>query len=34
MTLFFLVVTHFTLLYDGWRGYLISWFALVWVANV
>ena len=33
-TLFFLVVTHFTLLYDGWRGYLISWFALVWVANV
>ena len=34
VTLFFLVVTHFTLLYDGWRGYLISWFALVWVANV
>jgi hypothetical protein len=31
---FFLVVTRFTLLYDGWRGYLISWFALVWVANV
>ena len=21
------------MLYDGWRGYLISWFALVWVAN-
>ena len=19
---------------QGWRGYLISWFALVWVANV
>ena len=34
VTLFFLVVTHFTLLYEGWRGYLISWFALVWVANV
>jgi hypothetical protein len=31
---FFLVVTHFTLLYDGWRGYMVSWFALVWVANV
>jgi len=21
------------MLYDGWRGYLVSWFALVWVAN-
>jgi hypothetical protein len=31
---FFLVVTRFTLLYDGWRGYMIAWFALVWVANV
>jgi hypothetical protein len=31
---FFLVVTRFTLLYDGWRGYLVSWFALVWIANV
>lgn len=33
VTLFFLWVTRLTLLYDGWRGYLISWFALVWVAN-
>jgi hypothetical protein len=33
VTAFFLVVTRFTLLYAGWRGYLISWFALVWVAN-
>ncbi len=31
---FFLVITHFTMLYEGWRGYLISWFALVWMANV
>jgi hypothetical protein len=31
---FFLVVTRFTLLYAGWRGYMVSWFALVWVANV
>ena len=31
---FFLVVTRFTLLYDGWRGYMVSWFALVWIANV
>jgi hypothetical protein len=30
---FFLVVTSFQMLYDGWRGYLVSWFALVWVAN-
>jgi hypothetical protein len=31
---FFLVVTRFTMLYPGWRGYLIAWFSLVWVANV
>jgi hypothetical protein len=30
---FFLVITRFRLLYPDWRGYLISWFALVWVAN-
>ena len=34
VTAFFLVVTRFTMLYEGWRGYLISWFALVWIANV
>ncbi len=34
VTLFFLFVTRFQMLYTGWRGYLISWFALVWVANV
>ena len=28
-----LVLTHFTLLYPDWRGYLIAWFALVWLAN-
>jgi hypothetical protein len=28
-----LLVTGFTLLYDDWRGYLISWLSLVWVAN-
>lgn len=31
---FFLIITRFQMLYGGWRGYLISWFALVWVANV
>ena len=30
----FLAITRFTLLYPGWRGYLVAWFALVWVANV
>ncbi len=34
VTLFFLIVTRFQLLYSGWRGYLISWFALVWMANI
>ncbi len=34
VTAAFLVITRFTLLYDGWRGYVIAWFALVWVANV
>ncbi len=34
VTAFFLIVTRFQMLYTGWRGYLISWFALVWVANV
>jgi hypothetical protein len=29
----FLLMTRFTLLYDDWRGYLISWLSLVWVAN-
>ena len=31
---FFLIITRFQMLYTGWRGYLISWFALVWVANI
>lgn len=31
---FFLILTQFQLLVEGWRGYIIAWFALVWVANV
>ncbi len=31
---FFLFITRLQILYDGWRGYLIAWFALVWVANI
>src|SRR5580692_9884302 len=30
----FLVITRFTMLYEGWRGYMVSWFSLVWIANV
>ncbi len=25
---------RFQLLYTGWRGYLVAWFAVVWIANV
>jgi hypothetical protein len=34
VTALFLVLTRFKMLYPGWLGYLISWFSLVWVANV
>jgi hypothetical protein len=30
---FFIGITRFRLLFPDWRGYLISLFALVWVAN-
>ncbi len=29
----FLIITHYKLLYQDWRGYLVSLFALVYVAN-
>ncbi len=29
-----LLLFQFQLLYTGWRGYLVSWFAVVWVANL
>jgi hypothetical protein len=31
---FFLLLTRFQMLLQGWRGYLISEFALVWIANI
>ena len=34
VTVLFLIITRFKLLFEDWRGYLISGFALVWVANV
>jgi hypothetical protein len=33
VTAFFLIITRYKLLYADWRGYLISGFALVWIAN-
>jgi hypothetical protein len=33
VTLFFLAVTRYRLLLPGWRGYLISFFAVTWVAD-
>ncbi|MDE1163289.1 MAG: hypothetical protein PW792_15300 [Acidobacteriaceae bacterium] len=29
-----LLLFDFQLLFTGWRGYLLAWFALVWIANV
>jgi len=33
VTVFFLIITRYKLLYMDWRGYLIAGFALVWIAN-
>jgi hypothetical protein len=27
-------IFRFKMLFEGWRGYLVAWFALVWIANV
>ena len=34
VTAFFLIFTRFRMLYDDWRGYIIAWFALIWIANI
>ena len=34
VTALLLLITRFQMLYNGWRGYMVSEFALVWVANV
>jgi hypothetical protein len=33
VTIAFLIITKYKLLFDDWRGYLIGGFALVWIAN-
>ena len=34
VTIFFLIITNYTLLFTDWRGYLIAGFSLVWIANI
>lgn len=34
VTAFFLIITRYKLLLDDWRGYLIAFFALPFIANV
>ena len=34
VTIFFLIITRYHLVFDDWRGYLIAGFSLVWVANL
>jgi len=34
VTAFFLIITRYKLLFDDWRGYLIAFFALPFIANV
>lgn len=34
VTLFFLIITKYHLLFADWRGYLIGFFSLVWIANI
>jgi len=34
VTILFLFITHYQLLFMDWRGYVIAGFSLVWIANV
>lgn len=34
VTIAILLITGFRMVFDDWRGYLISGFSLVWIANV
>ncbi|WP_256012569.1 hypothetical protein [Desertivirga xinjiangensis] len=34
VTILFLLITGYKLLYTDWRGYLIAGFSLVWIANI
>ncbi|HEY3404866.1 MAG TPA: hypothetical protein VGK59_15860 [Ohtaekwangia sp.] len=34
VTIFFIILTDYHLLLHDWRGYIIAFFALVWIANL
>jgi hypothetical protein len=34
ITIFMLIISNYTLLFTGWRGYLIAGFSMVWIANL
>lgn len=34
VTVFILILSHFQLLLEGWKGYIIAGFSLVWIANI
>lgn len=34
VTILMLIITHYHLLFDDWKGYLIGGFSLVWIANI
>ena len=34
VTVAFLIITRFKLLFPDWRGYLLAGFSLVWIANI
>ena len=34
VTIIILFITNFTLIYPDWRGYILSFFSIVWIANI
>ncbi len=34
VTVILLLITKYQLLFTDWRGYLIAWFSLIWIANI
>jgi hypothetical protein len=34
VTVLILWMTNFQLIYEGWRGYILAGFSIVWIANV
>ncbi len=34
VTIAFLFLTRYTLLFPGWKGYVLALFSIVWVANI